>query len=99
MMEKLQEMKQQMDQTKQKLETITVKGEAGDGAVVVTVSGNRELKSLSISEELQKGDKEELEDTILVAMNRAMKQAEDVNESEVQGQAQNMMPFLSQFGL
>jgi nucleoid-associated protein EbfC len=92
MMGKLQEMKQKMEDTKKRLETITVQGEAGDGAITVTANGNKKIVNISVNEELTKADKEELEDLLVVAVNRALEKAESLHEAEMQGAAQGFIP-------
>ncbi|WP_343667419.1 YbaB/EbfC family nucleoid-associated protein [Chitinophaga sp.] len=89
---KLQEAQQKMKESKQRLALITVDGEAGDGAVKVTVTGNREVKSLEIAERLlEKDNKEELEDLVITALNRALKAAENTWESEMKSVAGGML--------
>jgi len=89
---KLQEAQQKMKESKERLALITVDGEAGDGAVKVTVTGNREVKSLEIAERLlEKDNKEELEDLVITAMNRALKAAENTWESEMKSVAGGML--------
>jgi nucleoid-associated protein EbfC len=92
MMGKLQEMQQRMEETKRRLDAINVEAEAGNGAVKITVTANRTVKNISINEELHKGDKEELEDLLVVAMNRALAEAERVNENEMRNAASGMLP-------
>ena len=94
MMGKLQDMKQKMEETKKRLDTITVEGEAGNNAVIVRANGNRQIKSVEISSELYRADKEELEDLLVIALNRALEKAEKVNEAEMAGAAKGIMPNL-----
>ncbi len=84
-MKKAMEMKKKMDEIQSRLETITVDGESGDGKykVTATVTATKKVKNISISDELmQSGDKEHLEDLILIAIERAMEQAQNVAEAE-----------------
>lgn len=84
-MKKAMEMKQKMDEIQSRLDTITVEGEAGDGKYKVTaiVTATKKVKSISISDDLmQSGDKEHLEDLLLIAIERAMEQAQNVAEAE-----------------
>lgn len=84
-MNKAMEMKKKMDEIQARLETITVDGESGDGKykVTVTVTATRKVKNINISDELmQSGDKNHLEDLILIAIDRAMTQAQNVAEAE-----------------
>jgi len=87
---KAMEMKKKMDEIQARLEAITVDGESGDGKykVTVTVTATRKVKNISISEELiQSGDKEHLEDLVLIAIDRAMEQAQQVADAETRSLA------------
>jgi len=89
---KLQEAQQKMEEGKARLSHVMVDGEAGDGAVKVVVTGNREVKNITIADHLLTADnKEELEDLLITALNRAMKNAENVWESEMKGLAGGML--------
>lgn len=95
MMEKLQQMQQKMEESKRRLDNITVEGEAGSGAVKAQFTGNRKLKSINIQQNLLSLEsKEELEDLILVAVNRGLEQAERVWEAEMKNSASGMLPGL-----
>ena len=62
MMGKLQEMQQESEKVKARLETISVSGEAEGGLVKVVCNGNRKVTSVELSEELmQEIDKEQSE--------------------------------------
>ena len=99
MMGKLQEMKQQMDEVKARLDTITVSAEAGNGNVTATATGNRKIKQIKLNDSCMTMDKEELEDYLTLALNKALEQAEKVNEAEIAKVAQGMAPGLSGLGL
>jgi len=89
---KLQEAQQKMQEGKERLANITVEGEAGEGAVKVTVTGNREVKGIEIKEELlAAANREELEDLLITALNRALKNAEGAWEAEMKGVAGGML--------
>lgn len=89
-MKKAMEMKKRMDEIQARLDLITVEGESGDGKykVLVTVTGTKRVKQISISDELmQSGDKEHLEDLLLIAIERAMEKAQNVSEAEARSAA------------
>jgi nucleoid-associated protein EbfC len=89
---KFQEAQQKMNEGKQKLANITVDGDAGDGAVKVSVTGTREVKIISIDNQLLSPErKEELEDLLIIALNRALQNAEKMWEDEMKGLAGNML--------
>ena len=92
MMEKLQAMQGRMEEIKNRLETIVVRGEAENGKIIVQINGNRKVKDIQLDPELLTGDKEELEELLAVAVNRAIEQADKVNNSEMQSAAMGMMP-------
>lgn len=90
MMGKLKEAQQKIEETKSRLNTVLVDEEAGNGAVKVTVTANRLVKNISISETLK--DSEEIEDYLIVALNKALKKANDISETELAAAAKNGMP-------
>ena len=92
MMEKLQAMQGQMEDVKARLETISVRGEADNGRIVVHINGNRKISDIHIDSSLLVGDKEELEELLVLATNRAIEQADNVNNAEMQSAAMGMMP-------
>lgn len=92
MMEQLQQMKQKMEEIKEKLETMTVTETAAGGAIKVAANGNKKIMSISISKEIQHADSEELEEQLTVAINRALEKAEALHESEMKGAAMGMLP-------
>ncbi|HXE71736.1 MAG TPA: YbaB/EbfC family nucleoid-associated protein [Candidatus Nitrosotenuis sp.] len=76
-MQKMQEkMQSSLAQVQQELENATVTGEAGGGAVVVTVTGHQEVRSVKIKPEVvDPADVEMLEDLVLVAMREALEKS------------------------
>ena len=86
-------MKEVMDRTMQKLDTITIKGEAEGGLVQVFVNGNRRITEISIDQSiLSDGDKEAIEELVLTATNKALDQADSINELEMANAARSLMP-------
>jgi DNA-binding YbaB/EbfC family protein len=88
---KLQEMQQQMEATKKRLDTMTVIGDAE--GVTVTANGNRHIVNISINPDVvDLDDLEQLEDLLMVAVNRAIEQAEALNAAENGKIASGMLP-------
>ncbi|MDZ4668446.1 MAG: YbaB/EbfC family nucleoid-associated protein [bacterium] len=95
MFDKLGAAKQMAEDVKVKLEAITVIGDAANGQVKVISNGNRKIQEVQVSIELLLPDrKEELEDYLVVAINRALVSAENVSESEMRAMMTSMMPGL-----
>ena len=91
LMSQMGPMKEAMEQSKQKLETITVKGEAE--GVEVYINGNRRVTEIKINQGLfDEGDKEAIEELLQVATNKALDSANNVNEMEMASAARGMMP-------
>ena len=78
---------------KEKLATITVDAEAGDGLIKVTANANKEILNISINQEIvDPEDTEQLEDLLLVAINRAIELATEKEQSETQNLIKDMLP-------
>lgn len=92
MMGKLQEMKQKADEIKLKLDNTIIDVEGAGGDIKISITGNREIKSLSISPALQHGDKDELEEQLTVALNKSLIKANELNENEMKKAASGMLP-------
>lgn len=91
MMSKLKEAQQKVEETKKRLDTVTLSEQSNDGLLKVTITANREIKSLDIDDELLE-DKEQLEDYLILTLNKAIKKATEVNEAEIAAVAKDGMP-------
>lgn len=91
MMNKLKEAQQKVEETKQRLNTVLIDEASSEGKLKVTVTANREIKAISINESLL-SDTEELEDYLIVTLNKALKRAGEINEQELAAAAKNGMP-------
>jgi DNA-binding protein YbaB len=76
----------------QKLAAISVEAEAGDGAVKVTANATRQITDIKISSDLKFNDYEELEDLLLIAVNRAITKAAEIEAAESQKMISEMLP-------
>ena len=94
MMGRLQEMKQKAEEVKEKLEQTEISVSSAGGDIRITISGNRKIKSLEVAPSLQHGDKQELEEQLLVAINRAIEMADKTNEDEMKKVAGGLLPGL-----
>ena len=74
-----QKMQEEMEKVQAELEDKTVEATAGGGMVTVTVNGKKEIVSLKINPEVvDSDDVETLEDLVIVAVNDAIKQADEM---------------------
>jgi len=85
MMKKAQEMQANMKDLQEELAKIEVSGESGGGMVKVTMSGDRQVKSIVIEDELwEEKDKSLVEDLVAAAVNAASQTAEEKSKEEQQ---------------
>jgi len=91
MMKQVQKMQKQMEEKQAELESKVVEASAGGGAVVVKVSGKKELKSIEIKQDVvDPDDIEMLQDLILAAVNEALRSAEELANREMSQITGNM---------
>ena len=84
MFDKLMEAQQKAGEVKKRLDAITVTGTAEGGKITVQANANKVVQSVSIDADFFKdADKEELEELLVVAINKAMEQADNVSQSEM----------------
>ncbi|ARS41738.1 hypothetical protein CA265_19610 [Sphingobacteriaceae bacterium GW460-11-11-14-LB5] len=92
MFDKLFAAQQKAEEIKKRLDTISVFGEVENGAIKITATANKAITGVSIDETfLKNADKEELEELLLTAINKAMASAEQVSAAEMQASAQDML--------
>ena len=86
-------MEERQKELKVKLAEITVEAEAGDGAIKVTANANREIVNISIDKSrLDWDDHEQVEDLMMVAINRALEKALEKEAAESENLIRDMMP-------
>lgn len=91
MLDKLMAAQAKALEIKDRLDSIEVSGEAENGKIRVTATGNKKITSVKIDPEFAaEADNEALEDLLLIAINRALDQAENVSQSETQAMTREM---------
>lgn len=91
MMGKLKETQKKVEETKKRLDTVLVDEQSNDGKLKITLTANRAIKSIEIDDELLE-DKEQLEDYLIITLNKAIEKATNVNETELAAVAKEGMP-------
>ncbi len=91
MMGKLKETQQKVEETKKRLDTVLIDEKSNDNKVRITLTANRTIKSIEIDETLLE-DKEQLEDYLILTLNKAIEKATQVNEAELAAVAKEGMP-------
>ena len=91
LMRQAQKLQEEMEQAQAALETREYTAQAGGGMVNVTVTGKKEVKSITIKPEcVDPEDVELLQDMILAAVNEALHTAEETKNAEMNKLAPGM---------
>ncbi len=93
MMGKLKETQNKIEETKKRLDTVLVDEQSNDGLLKVSLTANRKIKSIAIADDLLE-DKEQLEDYLIMVINKAIEKATKVNEAELDAVAKMDMPMI-----
>ena len=90
-MDKLKEAQQKMEDVKSKLDQISVTGEAQ--GVKVSLNGNKVVTNIDIPQMiLDDRDKDQIEDLLILALNKGLENAENVAQSEGASAMKGMLP-------
>ena len=83
-MQQMQQMQRKMEEMQAELETKEVEATAGGGAVSIVVNGKKEITRVALKPEVvDPDDVEMLQDLIMVAANEALRQIEEMSQSEM----------------
>lgn len=91
MMGKLKETQEKVEATKKRMNTVLLDEKSSDGQLSVTITANREIKKIEIADALLE-DKEQLEDYLILTLNKAIQKATSVNDAEIAAVAKEGMP-------
>ncbi|MCY2686683.1 YbaB/EbfC family nucleoid-associated protein [Salinimicrobium sp. TH3] len=91
MMNKIKETQKKVEETKERLKTVMLDEQSADGLLKVTITASREIKNIEIADKLLE-DKEQLEDYLVLTINKAVARATEVNEAELAAVAKEGMP-------
>ena len=83
-MAQMQAMQREMDKVQEEIEKMEASATSGGGAVTVTVTGKKEIKDIQIQPEAcDPDDVEMLQDLVMAAVNEAIRQVEEMVETEM----------------
>lgn len=92
MFDKLMAAQQKADEIKKRLDTVSVFAEVEGGAIRITATANKTITAIEIEDEFYKqADKEEIEELLLTAINKALTQADIVSATEMQAATKDML--------
>lgn len=99
MFDKLFQAQQKAEEIKKRLDSISVSGEVEGDLIRVVATANKEIKEVTIDPVfLSNADKEELEELLVVALNKAIAQAENISQAEMQAASKDMLGGLGGLG-
>ena len=93
MMGKLKATQQKIEDTKKRLDTVLIDEQSADGLLKVTLTANSKIKSVVVADALLE-DKDQLEDYLIVVMNKAIEKAASVNQEELDAVTRVDMPMI-----
>ncbi|MEQ8217730.1 MAG: YbaB/EbfC family nucleoid-associated protein [Arenibacter sp.] len=91
MLGKLKETQEKVKATKERMNTVLLDEQSPDQLLKVSITANRTIKSITIDDSLLK-DKDQLEDYLILTLNRAIEKATTINENELAAVAKEGMP-------
>jgi nucleoid-associated protein EbfC len=92
MLDKLMQAQQKAGEVKQRLDAITVTGTAEGGKITVLANANKVIQSVSIADDFFKeADREQLEELLVIAINKTMEQADNISQSEMAAMTKEML--------
>jgi nucleoid-associated protein EbfC len=92
-MNKIQEAQKQMEDTKKRLSELVVSKQFENGLIKIVANCNLKIVEIEISESLlQSANKSELEDLLIVAINKTLDEARETQDAEMSKVAKGMLP-------
>lgn len=88
-MGKLKETQEKVEATKKRMDTVLIDEKSNDELLKVTITANQTIKSIAIDDALLE-DKEQLEDYLILVLNKAIEKATNIHETEVAAVATNI---------
>lgn len=99
MFDKLFQAQQMAEDVKKRLNNITVSGEAESGKIKVIASANKEIKDVLIDEAFfAEAEREELEELLAIAINKAIEAAENISQLEMQAVSKDLLGGMGGLG-
>ncbi len=91
LMKQAQQMQEKMKQAQEELANLEVEGQAGSGMVKVIITGQHQVKRVSLDDSVM-DDREMLEDLLVLAINDGVKKIESASQEKM-GKATAGMPL------
>lgn len=83
LMQQAQQMQDSIKQAQEELAALEIQGESGGGLVKVVMTGNKEVRKVSIDDSLLNEDRDMLEDLVAAAFNDGINRINRIKEEKV----------------
>jgi DNA-binding YbaB/EbfC family protein len=83
LMKQAQQMQENMKKAQDELASMEIEGQAGSGLVKVVMTGNHEVRRVTIDPKLLADDKDMLEDLIATAINDAVRKVAETTQQKM----------------
>lgn len=83
LMQQAQQMQESIKQAQEELAALEIQGESGGGLVKVVMTGNKEVRKVSIDDSLLNEDRDMLEDLVAAAFNDGINRINRIKEEKV----------------
>lgn len=90
MMGNIKDAQRKIEEAKEGLNNISVTETSSDHKIAITITASREIKDIKIDSSLLH-DSDELEDHLVLTINKAIQKANEMNEAEMKNAASGMM--------
>lgn len=90
LMKQAQEMQANMKKAQEEMASVEVTGEAGAGAVRITMTCQRDVRAVVIDDDMIGDDKEMRDDLIAAALNDALRKVDKTVQDKFSGMASGM---------
>ncbi len=91
MMGRLKETQKKVEATKERLNTVYIDEQSPDGLLKVSITANKTIRTIEIDDQLL-SEKEQLEDYLILVINKAIDKAAEVQQTEIAAVAKDGMP-------
>ena len=95
LLKQAQAMQKQMQAVQQNLEQSEFESEAGGGLVKVRMNGKMEVLAIELQPEVLEEEKDFIEDLLITAMNKVLKQVQETTQSQMSQAAGPLMGGLN----
>ncbi len=99
MLKQAQEMQSKLGAVQAEMEAREMEGQAGNGAVKITLTGKGEMRKISIDASLINADEKEMLEDLIIAAHRDAKQKADEALADAMGNATNGLKLPGGFKL